>query len=90
MTRASFSLEEEEKTNALSSPLAPAPAHVHIQQKEETEGSTSMDDETYGRVEDVESGRGIGTWQQKDDVERKNDGRNNETMRAQYEIHSRE
>lgn len=92
MTCASFSLAEEEKTNALSSLSVPAPVHVHVhvQQKEETEGSTSINDETYEGVEDVESGRGVGTWRQNDDMQRKNGGRNNETMRAHYEIHSRE
>lgn len=90
MTRASFCLEdergEEEEKNVM--PMSPAP--VHVQEREETEGSTSMDDETWERVEDLENGRGILSWQQNQDVaaDRKNGG-GSETTRAQYEIHPR-
>ena len=94
MTRASFSLNDEEITTR---PTPPAPVHVHVQQGRETKESSSMDDESYEKVADVESGRTRGgelsSWQQNvvDDRNRTNGGgNNNETMRAQYEIHSRE
>lgn len=94
MTRASFSLDEE---STAITPTPPAPVHIHVQQGRETEGSSSMDDESYEKVVDVESGRtregDLSSWQQNvvDDRDRTNGGgNNNETMRAQYEIHSRE
>lgn len=83
MTRASFSLEDEKNS------MPSFPASVHAQKKEETKRSTSMDDESYEKVDDVESGRDILlSWQQNEEVNRKKGG-GNETMRAQYEIHPR-
>lgn len=103
MTRASFSLEEKEENNM---PRPPAAVHIHGQTREETGRSRGMDnddDETWERVEDVESGRGGAKgggggrdtlWQPNEGegevVHGKNGGANNETTRAQYEIHSRE
>lgn len=76
-------------------PTPPAPVHIHAQKKEETEGSSSMDDETYEKVQDEESGRtrgNLSSWQQNvaEDGHRTNGGRNYETTRAQHEIYSRE
>lgn len=93
MTRASFSLDEEKIV--VSTPSAPV--SVHVQKRAETEGSSSMNDESYERLDDEKSGRTrrcclSSSWQQngvEDGVDRTKSARN-ETMRAQYEIHSRE